>query len=199
MKTIIFICSLLLASNSMSRPISYVGGHTLMANSGAQTDNIYWHYTPNINYSLGLDYQRDKISGEAFPSARLTYLINRKNTTTSQRNLYLKTGIGLDNSTNHFYALAGDWETRRLFAGFSAKQVSGMGYELFEQSVKLGIAPYLGAYGDLHTWLMIESKKDNLDDRRITYPVLRFFKGGALIEVGYHKKTDWDVHLMYRF
>ena len=126
-----------------------------MANSGAQTDNIYWHYTPNINYSLGLDYQRDKISGEAFPSARLTYLINRKNTTTSQRNLYLKTGIGLDNSTNHFYALAGDWETRRLFAGFSAKQVSGMGYELFEQSVKLGIAPYLGAYGYLHTWLMI--------------------------------------------
>ena len=96
-----------------------------MANSGAQTDNIYWHYTPNINYSLGLDYQRDKISGEAFPSARLTYLINRKNTTTSQRNLYLKTGIGLDNSTNRFYTLAGDWETRRLFAGFSAKQVSG--------------------------------------------------------------------------
>ena len=31
-----------------------------MANSGAQTDNIYWHYTPNINYSVGLDYQQDK-------------------------------------------------------------------------------------------------------------------------------------------
>ena len=82
------IVSLLVASTSMSRPISYVGGHTLMANSGAQSDNIYWHYTPNIKYSLGLDYQKDKISGEAFPSARLTYLINRKNTATSQRNLY---------------------------------------------------------------------------------------------------------------
>ena len=27
----------------------------------------------------------------------------------------------------------------------------------------------------------------------------KFFKGNALIEIGYHKKTNWDVHLMYRF
>jgi len=47
--------------------------------------------------------------------------------------------------------------------------------------------------------LMIESKKDDLDNKRITYPVLRFFKGGGLIEFSYHKKTDWDIHLMYRF
>jgi len=38
-----------------------------------------------------------------------------------------------------------------------------------------------------------------LDNKRITYPVLRFFKGGGLIEFSYHKKTDWDIHLMYRF
>ena len=199
MKALIIIVSLLVASTSMSRPISYVGGHTLMANSGAQSDNIYWHYTPNIKYSLGLDYQKDKISGEAFPSARLTYLINRKNTATSQRNLYVKAGFGLDSRDNHFYSLSGDWETRRLFGGFSAKQVSGIGYDLFEQRVKLGVAPYLGAYGDLHTWLMIESKKNDLDNKRVTYPVMRFFKGGALIEGGYHEKTDWDIHLMYRF
>ena len=183
----------------MGRPISYVGGHTIMANSGPQSDGVYWHYTPNINYSLGLDYQRDKISDESFSSARLTYLINRKNTAKSQRNLYLKTGVGLNDSDNHFYALTGDWETRRVFAGFSATQTSGIGYDMFEQTLKVGIAPYLGAYGDFHTWLMVETKKNDMDDDRITYPVLRFFKGGALMEVGYHKKTDWNLHLMYRF
>ena len=170
-----------------------------MANSGPQSDGVYWHYTPNINYSLGLDYQRDKISDESFSSARLTYLINRKNTAKSQRNLYLKTGVGLNGSDNHFYALTGDWETRRVFAGFSATHTSGIGYDMFEQTLKVGIAPYLGAYGDFHTWLMVETKKNDMDDDRITYPVLRFFKGGALMEVGYHKKTDWNLHLMYRF
>ena len=62
----------------------------------------------------------------------------------------------------------------------------------------VGIAPYLGDYGDLHTWLMIETKKDDLDDERITYPVLRLFQGGAMLEVSYHKKTDWGLHLMYQ-
>ena len=170
-----------------------------MANSGSLADTIYWHYTTNINYSVGLDYQRDKVSNEYFPSARFTYLINRKNTAQSQRNLYLKAGVGLNDSANHFYALAGDWETRRLFSSFSAKKSSGIGYDMFEQSVKVGIAPYLGDYGDLHTWLMVETKKNDLDNERITYPVLRLFKGGALIEMSYHKKTKWDIHLMYRF
>ena len=199
MKTAFIILCLLVATHSMGRPISYVDGHTIMANSGPQSDGVYWHYTPNINYSLGLDYQRDKISDESFSSARLTYLINRKNTAKSQRNLYLKTGVGLNDSDNHFYALTGDWETRRVFAGFSATQTSGIGYDMFEQTLKVGIAPYLGAYGDFHTWLMVETKKNDMDDDRITYPVLRFFKGGALMEVGYHKKTDWNLHLMYRF
>ena len=190
---------MLAALQTQARPISYVGGHTLMFNTGEQSDNIYWHYTPNINYSIGLDYQQDKVSNEYFPSARFTYLVNRKNTATSQRNLYIKTGLGLTNSDNHFYALTGDWETRRLFSGFSAKQISGVGYDLFEHSVKIGVAPYLGDYGDLHTWLMIETKKDDLDNKRTTYPVLRIFKSGALIEGASHKSTDWTVHLMYRF
>jgi hypothetical protein len=170
-----------------------------MVNSTSLTDNIYWHYTPNINYSVGLDYQRDKVSNEYFPSVRFTYLINRKNTAQSQRNLYLKTGVSPNNSSNHFYSLAGDWETRRLFTSFSVKRSSGVGYDMVEQSVKVGIAPYLGAYGDFHTWLMVETKKNNLDNERITYPVLRFLKSGALVEISYHKKTDWDLHLMYRF
>ena len=111
MRTLIIVFFALWSEVSFARPISYVGGHTLMTNSGSLADNIYWHYTPNINYSLGLDYQKDKVSNEYFPAARFTYLINRKNTEKSQRNLYFKTGVGLNNSNNHFYSLAGDWET----------------------------------------------------------------------------------------
>ncbi len=68
-----------------------------------------------------------------------------------------------------------------------------------DKHIQLGFAPYLGAYGDLHTWLMLKTKKNSLSKKQITYPVLKFFKGNVLLEVGYDKKTDWDIHLMYRF
>ena len=199
MRIFTIVGCLLFASNALSRPISYVGGHTLTVNSNAQTHNIYCHFTPDNKYSIGLDYQKDRISNNAFPSARLTVLLNRKNTTNSQRNLYLKTGVGAQHGSTYFFALAGDWETRRIFAGFSAKQMSGSGYKLFEHSLKLGVAPYLGDYGDMHTWVMIETKKNTLNDQRLTYPVLRLFKGSALAEVSYHKKSNWNINLTYRF
>ena len=68
-----------------------------------------------------------------------------------------------------------------------------------EQYYQIGIAPYLCDYGDLHTWIMLKSKKNSLENNWTTYPALKFFKGNTLIEVGYHKKINWDVHLMYRF
>ena len=41
--------------------------------------------------------------------------------------------------------------------------------------------------------------KTSLKDKRSSYPVLKFFKGNTLLEFGYNNKTDWDIHLMYRF
>ena len=71
--------------------------------------------------------------------------------------------------------------------------------DYLEQYYQIGVAPYLGDYGDLHTWIMLKSKKNSLENNWATYPVLKFFKGNTLLEIGYHKKTNWDVHLMYRF
>ena len=67
------------------------------------------------------------------------------------------------------------------------------------QYLQLGAAPYVGDYGDLHTWVMLKTKKDTLTKNWSTYPVLKFFKGNFLIELGYNNKTEWDTHLMYRF
>lgn len=63
----------------------------------------------------------------------------------------------------------------------------------------MGIAPYLGEYGDFHTWLMFKAKKNSLDKEWSNYPVLKFFKGNVLIEFGYSDVSEWDTHLMYRF
>jgi hypothetical protein len=52
---------------------------------------------------------------------------------------------------------------------------------------------------DETSWKMFKTKKNSLGDSWSTYPVIKFFKGDFLIELGYNNKTRTDAHLMYRF
>ena len=189
----------LVSNSSESRPISYSGGSTLMAFSDNMKNSIYYHFSPTYKYSLGIESIEDKFFGNNYLYLRLTYLLNRKNTQNFQRNLYFQSGVSSKGFDNIFYGIHGDWETRRLFFGFNLKQVENEKKDYYDQSYQLGFAPYLGNYGDLHTWVMLKTKRNSLRSEWSTYPVLKFFKGNVLMEFGYNDKTEWDLHLMYRF
>ena len=180
-----------------ARPISYSGGHTLMHFNDSMKESVYYHYSPTYRYSFGIESLKDKAFNTSISYLRLTYLLNRKNTKNSQRNLYFQSGLASKDNDN-FFGIHGDWETRRYFVGFNYKEVNNI-IDYTDKHIQLGVAPYLGKYGDLHTWLMVKTKKNSLNNKQITYPVVKFFKGNFLLELGYDKKTDWDIHLMYRF
>ena len=180
-----------------SRPISYSGGHTLMHFNDSMKESVYYHYSPIYKFSMGLETMKNKVFSSNETNIRFTYLINRKNKKLSQRNLYLQSAIS-SKDNNYVYGIHGDWETRRYFIGFDYKEVKNI-IDYSDKHIQLGLAPYLGEYGDLHTWLMVKTKKNSLNNKQITYPVIKFFKGNVLLELGYDKKTDWDIHLMYRF
>jgi hypothetical protein len=182
-----------------ARPISYSGGSTIMSFSDNIKDSLYYHYSPSYKYSVGIENIRDKYFNDNYSYVRFTYLLNRKNTENSQRNLYLQSGISSEGFNKFFYGMHGDWETRRLFVGFGLKETKKKIHDYSEQYYQIGVAPYLGDYGDLHTWIMIKAKENSLENKWSTYPVLKFFKGNVLMEFGYGEKTEWDVHLMYRF
>ena len=182
-----------------ARPISYSGGSTIMSFSDNIKDSLYYHYSPSYKYSVGIENIRDKYFDDNYSYVRFTYLLNRKNTENSQRNLYLQSGISSKGFNEFFYGMHGDWETRRLFVGFGLKETKRKIHDYSEQYYQIGVAPYLGDYGDLHTWIMIKAKENSLENKWSTYPVLKFFKGNVLAEFGYGEKTEWDVHLMYRF
>ena len=191
---------LVLAMNIEARPISYSGGSTLMVKSDNLSNSTYFHYSPSFKYSIGLEDFDNKLYQDDINYFRFTYLLNRKNTLNSQRNLYFQSGVDISNKNNNFYGAHGDWETRRWFAGFGYKKVEGEtnnGYE--NKYLQFGVAPYIGDYGDFHTWLMVKTKKSSLTKNISTFPVLKFFSGDALVEVGYDDQTNWDLHLMYRF
>ena len=180
-----------------SRPISYSGGHTLMHFNDSMKESVYYHYSPIYKFSMGLETMKNKVFSSNETNIRFTYLINRKNKKLSQRNLYFQSAFS-SKDNNYAYGMHGDWETRRYFIGFDYKEVKNI-IDYTDKHIQLGVAPYLGEYGDLHTWLMVKTKKNSLNNKQITYPLIKFFKGNVLLELGYDKKTDWDIHLMYRF
>ena len=188
-----FLCGIIEA-----RPISYSGGSTIMSNSDNMRDTVYYHYSPTYKYSLGLEAVKDDYFNTDYSYLRFTYLIDRKNTNYSQRNLYFQSGLNSKGFNNNFYGIHGDWETRRWFIGFGYKKISHDSIDYEDKFIQFGLAPYLGEYGDFHTWIMVKSKKNSLTENWSTFPVLKFFKGNFLIEFGYNDETEWDSHIMYR-
>ena len=79
--------------NLEARPISYSGGYTLMMESNNMQDSAYYHYSPSYKYSVGIQQIKDKYFNSNYSYLRLTYLLNRRNTKNSQRNLYLQSGL----------------------------------------------------------------------------------------------------------
>lgn len=197
-KHILMLC-LLVPVCAVGRPISYVGGHTAMFKSDSIRDSYYWHYTPDIRYSLGLDLVKNKLTQESYPAARFTFLVHRENFDNAQLNLYLESSISFQDADDYSYGARGDWETRRLFVGFAVRKSRDRPSGLLEQSYEAGFAPYLGDYGDLHTWVLVRTRRNDMNKKWSTYPVLKFFKGSALAEFGYTGSSGWDAHLMYRF
>lgn len=196
-----FMTILLLISVSelaFSRPISWSGGSTIMYQSNSMYSSYYYHYSPTYKYSVGAEYINDRHFNDQYVNLKTTYLLNRKNTKASQGNLYLTGGMSTKSKDNFFYGVHGDWETRRIFTSFSYinKHTNKKNYT--ENEFKLGVAPYLGEYNDLHTWIMVKTKKDTIKNNWETYPIIKFFKGDYLLEVG-TKNSHWDVHYMFRF
>ena len=90
--TVIFLC---LSSLLYARPISYVGGWTLMSFNDYQSNSLLVHYTPSSKYSLGynIEYWNDKEFW--INNFNLNYLLKRINKKNSQANFYFKSSIGI--------------------------------------------------------------------------------------------------------
>ena len=198
-KKILFFIFIVIVVDVGARPVSWTQGSTLMAYSNNQKNSIYYHFSPTYKFSLGLEMVEDKVFDNSYAYFRFTRLLNRKNTQNSQRNLYFRSGVSSKQWASYFLGLQGDWETRRLFAGFNVNLIESGNRDYFDQSYQVGIAPYLGEFGDLHTWIMVKTKRNSVADEWSTFPLVRLFKGDVMLELGYNGETSWDAHLMYRF
>ena len=197
-----------LVSNAFARPISYSGGTTIMQNNDSIKNSIHVHYSPSYKYSVGYKgeyFRRDQI---ALNGIQLNNLLKRWNMPGSQGNLYLKTSVGNANKSGKnalygFTGIAGDFETRKYFISYENRYYKSDGDIIshFRQSGRIGIAPYVANYGNLHTWLMLQvtHTPEFEGGEVITTPLVRIFKGAHLAEFGVSSNKRFLFNFITRF
>ena len=142
-----------------------------------------------------------------FHGAQLNYLLNRSNKPKSQSNLYIKSVLGLCSYKDHqnkgtllflAYHLR---EERRYFTSYENRvNLSKTIDRSFIQKARIGIAPYIGDYGDLHSWLMLQVEHaPQADNKVICTPMIRMFKGDFLAEAGISNYGQYLLNFIIRF
>lgn len=207
---IALLALLMSALPAQARPVSYVGGYTAIEASNRQATSLWLHYTPHPRLSVGWRSEWDRAMSLAFHGVQFTGLAKRWFGEDHQANVYGVAGLGVasgfdDNTAGErgaaFAGVMADWETRRLFASYSARGLDagdvGGG---FYQAVRVGVAPYIGGTDDLHTWLMLEiDHRPTFEHAVDATPVVRFFKGAALFELGWSLRDEKAlVNFAYR-
>lgn len=203
-------CAVFAAGTAQARPVSYEGGWTVIAETDRQSSSTLVHYTPHHEWSLGLRTEWDRPSDTVFTGVQATHLIKRWFGSDSQANLYAYGALGVADGVDQnpmtaetagLVGLMADWETRRWFLSYEARASDlGAGVDAM-QAARLGVAPYVGDFGDLHTWLMLEvDQRPESDEPVSVTPLVRFFKGPVLLELGYSPSQDEPfASFIYRF
>ena len=65
-------------------------------------------------------------------------------------------------------------------------------------SARLGIAPYIGDYNDIHTWLILQLNDyiKNNSHKLYALPVIRLFKNNFMIELGSNFNENHLINIM---
>ncbi len=203
-----FLLILLFSSAAFARPVSYSGGSTIMTMNGPIKNSIHAHYSPTYRYSVGYRGEYFRKQQVALNGVQLNNLAKRWNLPAAQGNLYIKSSLGNANKSDRdgvygFLGVAGDFETRKYFVSYENRYYRAdkdiISY--FEQSARVGIAPYVAEYGNLHTWLMLQvSHQPTIEgDEVVATPLVRFFKGVHLAEFGVSSNKRVLLNYIVRF
>ena len=207
MRYIVFILTVcIFALPAQARPVSYPGGWTLMTMHDKDSNSSHIHYSPSAKYSVGWRHEYLRGPKAHADTIQLNNLLKRWNKPKEQANLYLKSGIGIaygsdDIDPAAFTGIAADWETRRLFISYENRAFwAGDTDKFVRHKARVGVAPYVGDYGDLHTWLMLEADYDagRKDSFSVT-PLVRLFKGSTMVEAGYNFDNAIQFNFVQRF
>ena len=202
-----FAAVLFLPSAVHARPISYPGGWMAMTMNDFSSNAFDVIYTPSPQWSAAVRHEYLRGSRVSADTVQVNYLLQRWNNPGSQGNLYLQGGAGgawKSGDGQRAAASAGmsaDWESRRWFLAYENRFFTAGNLDRGAHHLaRIGMAPYIGHYGDTHTWLMLQADYYSNEDKRFTVtPLVRLFRGNDLAELGVNLRGGVLFHYMHTF
>lgn len=158
-----------------ARPIGYKDAYSVNIDYLNEMQETTIHYSPTHNYSIG--FKSFNNIENNYNGIYGSYLLGRVNKKDSQANFFVFGGLG-SNSRELIInsGLRIDYETQRFFVMHQSQN-----YDLYNlNKTRVGIAPYIGSYEGVNTWVMIES--NNIISK--TIPLIRLYYQNILLEYG---------------
>jgi len=209
--TTLIVAGVMMTATAEARPVSYPDGWTGMFQNNGDRNSAHIHYSPTAKTSIGYKYEHWRDKEYDLHAVQMNNLLKRWNKPDSQANIYLKSGLGVvdgkggkfrdESDVAGFTGIATDWEDRRYFVSYENRftYVGGLD-DFYRQSARVGVAPYIGDYGDLHTWLMLEVEHNpEADDNFTVTPLMRLFKDTHLVEAGMSNHGEVLFNYIYRY
>lgn len=207
MKTTLTLLLLLVSTSTLAHPVIYKGGWAVSSSNMENYSNNYVMYSLTQKFAFGVDHWRftnkDGTENE-MGLLKLNHLLWRYNGESSQANIYLQGGIGVEDQGISKRQTRGafmggaeiDWETRTLFTALKHYQFQ----DLSMTQARVGFSPKETPFEDLQTWFMVQAMTvNNLDDKVMITPMLRFFYHNVLWEMGSSTKGDWMLNIMVHY
>jgi hypothetical protein len=196
-----------------AKPIAFANGSTVMLEYGAGTMNeIQAFHAPAYWWSAGGGWleltSADKQRARRIAYVRGNLLAKRWNLPRAQANVFVWGSLGRAHG-NDFEGrvTAGnlgfqvDYETRQVYAALRSDLHRSERFSHRIDTLQLGWAPYEHDYDTLATWLVLQGRNytGGLYDGIEPALLLRFFKGGAWVEIGGTPDGQWQAMAMFNF
>ena len=194
----------MMSVSALAHPVIWKGGQAIMFQSDSVSTDLMYHYSLNYNWSVGLHYLEQKDLNRDYLIAQSNVLLKRWNGRRSQGNLYILTGLGAStqNSSQQIghIGFQADWETQEVYTFFRTGYYHSQA-PVWSTKARLGFAPYIGAFDDMHTWLISEFNDQVINGRHdiSIIPVVRVFKDTVLFEVGSNFSDHLLISSMFHF
>ncbi len=188
-----FLGLLLVATLGRANPVIYQGGQMIDTAVDSTATDIQWMYSATSSTAFGYRYTQFAAQNQPLHMAQFNWLANRWNEPDSQANIYAMAGIGMQGqSVTPYLGAEVDWESRHYYVAATAEHL-WMPQPTTKLVARVGVAPYVGEYTDLHTWLILQatSVQSNGQSSQWVLPIVRLFKDTILAEFGSNGSTHY--------
>lgn len=195
MKNLFMVIAFLWTGAALAHPVSFEGSKGIMGYHSPQLTHFQLNYSATYRFAVGAHHFAIPNSSPYrfanFLSAN--FLLKRWNGPSYQGNIYAVLGVGHSQMREQSVGaglgkLQFDIEDRKYYFLTSYSQIqSEKGRELTDFVIRAGLAPYVGDFKDIHSWLILEWRENQiLNEEKFEdlTPFLRVFYRNLLFEIG---------------